>query len=192
MDIQHRSSYIIAALLLVFMIMTRYHHFGSQLHLPDASWALFLAGGFYLKRSIYLGLFLATAGAIDYFAITQGGTSSYCISPAYVFLIPAYAALWFGGKFYRSRYQFKWSTLLPLAGTSVVAVAVCFLISNAAFYVLSGKFADLNLAEYSQRVMQYFPMFLNTTLGYIAAFSVIHSVIQVLTRSDRTDSTSPT
>lgn len=192
MDKPERSyQLIIATFLLLLMVATRYHHFGSVLHLPDASWAIFLVAGFYLHRLGYLAAFLAAAGAIDYFAITQGGTSNYCISAAYVFLIPAYAALWWGGRTFRNYYQFKWTTLIPLAGITAASVAVCFFISNGAFYVLSGKFGDLNMAEYISGVTQYFPMFLNTTLGYVVAFAVSHSTIKTLFDHYHSGSTSP-
>ena len=60
MDPLNRSQqFVIATILLLLMIVTRYHHFGSVLFLPDASWAIFIAGGFYLNRIGLFGIFLA-------------------------------------------------------------------------------------------------------------------------------------
>lgn len=168
--------FLIAAALFLLIIATRFHHFGSALHLPDASWAIYIAGGFYLARFGYLAIFLVAAGAIDYFAITQFGSSDYCISPGYAFLIPAYASLWLGGRWFRKQYQFSGSALLSLAAATVVSVAVCFLISNGAFYAMSDKFTEMSLAEYAGSVKQYFLSFLGTAAGYIAFFAVLHGI----------------
>ncbi len=172
-----RHTLSIGLLLLVLLLATRYHHFGSMLHLPDASWAIFFAVGFYLRRSLWLGVFLGAAALIDYYSITQGGSSAYCISPAYGFLLPAYAALWWGGRIYSRYHSASLATLLPLAITAVVATTVCFLISNGAFYWLSGRFEETTIAEYASRVTRYYPMFLKTTLGYVAAFATAHTAV---------------
>ncbi len=190
-NLKPAHEFLIAAALFLLLIATRFHHFGSALHLPDASWAIYLAGGFYLARFSYLAVFLITAGVIDYFAITQFGTSNYCISPGYAFLAPAYASLWLGGRWFRKQYQFNWSTLLPLAGATIVSVAVCFLISNGAFYATSDKFTEMSLIEYSNSVKQYFLPFLKTASGYVAFFAIVHSIFAVVT-SNQSETNSTT
>ncbi|HFD86126.1 MAG TPA: hypothetical protein ENJ35_00440 [Gammaproteobacteria bacterium] len=166
--------------LLLLMLVTRYHHFGSALHLPDASWAIFFAGGFYFRQVNWLTVFLGWAGLIDYFAITQGGTSAYCISAAYPFLIPSYGALWLGGRWLRKFDGSKPVTLVYLLLSAVLATTLCFIISNGAFYLFSGRFGELSLADYGERFFRFYPMFLTTTMGYIALFSVIHIMIHQL------------
>ena len=180
-DLKPLHEFLIAVALFLLLIATRFHHFGTALHLPDASWAIFLAGGVYLARFGYLAVFLVTAAVIDYFAITQFGTSDYCISPGYAFLAPAYAALWFGGRWFRNHHQFGWSALIPLAGATLISVAVCFIISNVSFFLMSDKFAEMSLLEYASSVQQYFFPFLKTTAGYIAFFALLHSIITVVT-----------
>lgn len=167
----------IALALLVLMAATRYHHFGSVLHLPDASWAIFLAAGFYLQRLPYLGLFLAAAGGIDYFAITQGGTDAYCVTAAYPFLIAAYGVLWFLGAWFHANHQLQWRALPALASTVVLGVTGCFVISNVAFYTYSGNFADMTPLEYASSVIRYYPDFLFVTASYIAVLALIHATV---------------
>ena len=178
MAVNQQRGIVIAILLLVFMAATRFHHFGSMLHLPDASWAIFFAVGFYLRKSLWLLVFLATAGLIDYLSISQFGNSSYCISPAYGFLLPAYASLWWGGRFFSQENSYQARSLITLAATVIVATSACYLISNGAFYWFSGHFEDANIAEYFARAMQYYPMFLKTTVGYVAAFTAVHLVLR--------------
>ncbi len=169
--------------LLILMVATRYHHFGSLLHLPDASWAIFFAAGFVLQGGLYLALFLAAAGGIDYFAITQGGTESYCITAAYPFLIIAYGALWWGGRWYHSQHRNHWRTLLPLTGAVLVSVTVAFAVSNATFFVFSGKFGEWSALQYLSSVIRYLPQFLMTTVGYLVGFGIFAVLYHWLVRT---------
>ena len=180
--------YIILLLLLTLMVATRFHHFGSALHLPDASWAIFFLAGFYLSRIYGLFVLLLAAGVIDYFAITQLGTSDYCITPAYGFLLPTYAALWWGGRWFRGHYHFNWSALLPLAGAVLASVSLAFLVSNGSFYLLSGKFVELSVLKYSSSVMPYFFSFLKSSSAYIAIFGAIHIIITLVAGTKGHDS----
>ena len=157
----------IALLLALLMAATRFHHSGSATHLPDASLAVFFLGGFYLRRPVLLACYLAEAALIDYLAITLGGVSDWCVTPAYAFLIPTYAGLWLGGVWYARRHRFEWRTLVPLAGAVFVAVSTAFLISNASFYILSGYFPEMSWADYAARVARYFPPYAIATVAYI-------------------------
>ncbi|HGG59724.1 MAG TPA: hypothetical protein ENK26_07390 [Gammaproteobacteria bacterium] len=175
--------FFIAALLFALMIATRFHHFGSALHLPDASWAVFLAGGFYLVGSRFLVAFLALAGVIDWVAITGFGVSAYCVTPGYALLIPAYAALWYGGRWFRGRFRYHWSALPLLAATVVASVAVCFVISNLGFMLGSEQFRAMSVWGYFRQVAGYFPGFLYSTAGYVAFFALIHGIFHALAGS---------
>src|SRR5580692_3342727 len=77
------------------MLATRLHHFE---HLPDASWAIFFLSGFHLFGARAFALLMVEAVIIDYVATQHLGVSSYCLSIAYLFVLPAYAALWLGGR----------------------------------------------------------------------------------------------
>ena len=164
----------IALLLALLMVTTRFHHFGSLTHLPDASLAVFFLGGFYLRRPALFGCYLAQAALIDYLAITLGGVSDWCVTPAYAFLVPTYASLWFGGLWYARRHRMDWRTLAPLAGAVFVAVSAAFLISNASFYVLSGYFPAMSWTEYATRVARYFPPYASAAVAYIAIAAGLH------------------
>ncbi|MDP3839272.1 MAG: hypothetical protein Q8Q54_10150, partial [Methylococcales bacterium] len=84
--------------LIALMALTRFHHFGDAFSLPDASLAVFfLAGLVFARRWWLLGFLLLEAAVIDYVAITHFNVSAFCVSAAYVFLIPTYAVMWFAG-----------------------------------------------------------------------------------------------
>lgn len=176
----------ITLLLALLMIATRFHHFGSATHLPDASWAVFLLGGFYLRRTALFGCYLAAAALIDYLATTLGGVSDWCVTPAYVFLIPTYATLWFGGVWYARRHRLEWATLMPLFGAVFAGVSAAFLISNGSFYLLSGYFPEMSWTEYGSRVAKYYPRYALSTAAYVLFVAGLHLLVtQVGARSQR-------
>lgn len=182
---RHRTT-IIALLLAILMAAARFHHFGSATHLPDASWAVFLLGGFYLRGAALFGSYLATAALIDYLAITLGGVSDWCVTPAYAFLIPTYASLWFGGVWYARRHRIEWATLAPLFGAIFVGVSAAFLISNGSFYLLSGYFPEMSWTEYASRVAKYYPRYTLSTAAYVLLAAGFHLLVaHVGARSQR-------
>ncbi len=164
----------IALLLALLMAATRFHHFGSAMHLPDASLAVFFLGGFYLRWPALFGCYLAEAALIDYLAIALGGVSDWCVTPAYAFLVPTYASLWFGGVWYARRHRMEWRTLALLAGAVFLAVSAAFLISNASFYVLSGYFPEMTWIDYASRVAKYFPPYASSAVAYIVLAAGLH------------------
>lgn len=168
---------VIALLLALVMAATRFHHFGSAISLPDASLAIFFLAGFYLRSPLFLAGLLAEAGLIDYAAITYGGVSDWCISPAYVFLIPTYASVWFAGRWYATRHLYAWRTLVPLVLALAAGTLVAFLISNSSFYLFSGRFPEMNWMEYSARVAKYLPTYATSTFLYVLFASVLHVLI---------------
>jgi len=145
-DSQARKKWVLAGCFMLLMVVTRYHHFGSIFQLPDASWAIFIAAGFYLRRASWFVLFLALAAVVDYFAITSDGTSGYCVTPAYPFLAAAYGALWLGGRWFARHRAEGLEQLVRLLLVVVIATAVCFLVSNGAMYWFSGRFGQMGMA----------------------------------------------
>jgi hypothetical protein len=169
--------------LIALMAATRADHFGSALHLPDASLAVFLLAGFYLPRWAFPAL-LVEAGLVDYLAINYGGVDGWCFSPAYWFLIPTYFVLWFAGRFYAARYRFSLRSLAEFAAIAFAATGVAFLISNASFYLFADYFAKMSAAQYGNQVAQYFLPYLQSAFLYLTAAAVLHIVaVQVARRA---------
>jgi hypothetical protein len=159
----------IALGLAAIMAATRFHQIGSVLHLVDASLAVFFLGGLYLRRSAFFGLFLAEAALIDYIAITVAGTSDYCVTAAYVFLLPTYATMWWSGDWFARRYALSWRTLAPLSLIVIASTLAAFMISSGSFYLFSDYFTEMSWQEYASRVAKYLPSYLASTFAYIAA-----------------------
>lgn len=166
--------------LIGLMLATRFHHFGGTFSLPDASLAAFFFAGMWVRTWKLFVLLLIEAGLIDYVAITQFGVSDYCISSAYVFLIPTYACLWSAGH-YCARYKtLKLTELLSQFSLLFIATSAAFALSNGSFYLLSGKFTDINWLEYSTRVAKYYPSYLGYTLVYVVVIFASVKTIKLL------------
>ena len=164
--------------LIALMVLTRFHHFGDVLHLPDASLAVFFFAGFYRKKAFF-GFLLALAALIDYVAI-ENGTSSWCVSPAYAFLIPTYAVIWLAGRYCSTFKVMNIAELAKSAGLLMLATSAAFAISNGSFYLFSGRYGDISLAGYFVRVAQYYPSYVGAALIYAVAGLVMVKLVKSL------------
>jgi len=163
------------------MVITRGHHFATSLHMPDASWAIFFLIGFYTRPGGWLPALLALAGFLDYSAITWGGVSRFCVSPAYWFLLPAYTVMWFSGRWYATHYTSSRRSIFPLLLSVLGGTALCELLTSGSFYFLSGRFTNTSIIEFATRFIDYFPSSLQAVVFYIGLAAMIHIIIEVLT-----------
>jgi hypothetical protein len=176
--------------LAVLMIATRVHYFGSALHLPDASMAVFFLAGLALRGAAggmraqlpFLGL-VALAVGLDWASITFAGVSDFCITVAYSFLLPAYAVLWIGGGFAARQFATDARGMVARAAVALASAAGSFLISNGAFYWFGGRYPDPHTAQYLERLWQWGPLFVQTTMAYVLVALVLHALAIASTRS---------
>ena len=166
-----------AAALAALMIATRFHHFGTALHLPDASMALFFLGGLWLRRHLAFLAFMALAVGLDWVAVSYAGVSDFCVTPAYAFLLPAYAVLWYAGRMWSARMSATPGALACAFAIALAAASVSFAMSNGSFYWLGGRYAHPNLGEYLARLWQWGPLFVRTTLAYVAIALACYAVL---------------
>ena len=148
---------LIGVVLTLLIIATRGHHFASINVLPSASLAVFFLAGLYLRPMWVLAGLLALCAGLDYSAITVGGVSSFCVTPAYGFLLPAYSVMWFAGRWFAKHYSFSSKALLPLLGSVTTAAIVSELFSSGGFYFFGGRYAEPTFAVFGERLVKYFP-----------------------------------
>ncbi len=166
MKMTRNKSIALFALLVLLMAATRSHHFDSLTHLPDASLAAFLLAGICLPLAAFPALLLV-AGLADYAAINHAGVSDWCFSPAYWFLIPTYAVMWYAGRFYAVRHSDSWRGLALFAATALAATSAAFVISSGSFYLFSGRFADMTALQYAGSVAKYYGQYLSGAFLYL-------------------------
>ncbi|MGC4096514.1 MAG: hypothetical protein QM706_05305 [Nitrospira sp.] len=171
-----RTQVIIGIVLALLMGVTRGYHVTPLEHLPSASWAVFFLAGVYVRSRWVFPALLAEAATLDFAAITWGGVSDFCVSPAYGFLLPAYGTLWFAGHWYANHHRDAVTTLLPLTLSVLVGTAVCEVISSGSFYFLSGRFEQTTVAQFANNVTHYFPHSLLSLAFYVFIAGMIHAI----------------
>jgi hypothetical protein len=182
-----RSQLLIGLALALAMLLTRSHHFGSALSLPDASLAVFFLAGIWItKRVISVWIFaalLAIAGFADQIAFAAN-VSDWCVTAAYGFLVPAYGAMWLAGRFSRN------ARLLSVKGIGIISSMVVlgtvgyFAISNGSFHWFSGYYDNMSFAEYWSRTLKYYPWYLMWTSVYVASGCALSLTRQVYLRAN--------
>ncbi len=159
--------------LAALMLVTRFHHFGSALHMPDASLAIFFVAGFYLRRVTFFALLGAEAVLIDYVAVNFAGISTWCITPAYGALALSYLVAWAGGYWASRNASLNAAFLLRLSLAGFAASAAGFLIADGTFYWVSGRIVTPNWTGYWSHMTLYFASFVSAACAYIAAAALV-------------------
>ena len=164
--------WLIAVFLLAIMIVTRG---GYVSHIQDASWAIFFLVGFYLRNYIGLPILILSAVAIDFAMIAaRGGHQDFYLTPSYLFIVPAYSALWFAGRYVANKYSESLKGLLTFVGAAVIGIVACDLISSGGFYWMSASIVELSMAEFLSRLIEFMPLYLKSTILYLSIAAVIH------------------
>ncbi|MEN8260750.1 MAG: hypothetical protein ABFS02_09230 [Pseudomonadota bacterium] len=168
--------------LAALMAATRFHHFGSPFALPDASLAVFFLAGLLIANPWFFWVLLLEGGFIDYLAISVGGVSDWCVTPAYLFLLPTYGAMWLGGR-RAVRFDGRSArSLAAMGGLLIVSSSVAFLISNGSFYLLSGRYDGIRAADYLARIADYYLPYVSASVLYSALAYATVAVLRQLSR----------
>lgn len=145
---------------------TRVSHFGTSELLPDASLAVFLLGGMLLGGWQCFALLFAVAFGADVLSARTAEEAGWCLTPAYWGLLPTYAVLWLAGR--RLGKADDGPSFVRDAGTSVAAIALAFVVSNATWFAFSNTLGGMNAADFALTVAQYFPSYLGSAMLYLA------------------------
>jgi hypothetical protein len=166
----------IAAIIAFFMLLTRGSHVLTAVSLPDASVALFLLGGLLLGRTAWFMAFLLLASMIDFGAAAADSWYAFCLTDGYWGLIPAYGAMWLGGRWLAKRAD----AFAPMAYavTAMVTTLIAFVISTQTYYLFSGRFPNNGVMETMQYGWNYLPSYLGYTAIYFVATWVTVRVLR--------------
>jgi len=155
---------VIATAIAFFMLLTRGRHGLSAVALPDASLALFLLGGLYLKQTRWFVGFFVLAAVIDFGVAALDPWRGFCLTDGYWGLIPTYAAMWLGGRWLARQHDAY--AAVPYAATALISTAIAFVISTQTYYLFSGRFPNHGVLETMQYGWNYMPGYLGFSAMY--------------------------
>jgi hypothetical protein len=179
------QSLAIAFVIALMVIATRGNHFAAIDFLPSASYAAFLIAGYYLRSTIMFVALLALCAGLDMAAVTWGGVSNFCVTPAYGFLLPAYGTMWLAGRWLADNTSWAFSSLFKLTGVVLAASAIAELFSSGGFYFFGGRYPDPTFAEFVPRLVKYFPKQLEAIAFWVVVALIAHVVFGLAKRSVR-------
>jgi hypothetical protein len=173
LNLSRRTQLYIGIALVALMAMTRGSHFPLQ-NLPSASWAVFFLAGVLLRPKWVFPLLFVEATLIDVASVGWINAGHHCMSVAYWMLIPAYGALWFGGRLYAGWHRETAGSLAILVPVMALSALVCHLFSSGGFYFLSGRYEAPTLLGMAERTAHYYPQYLSTLAFYVGIAVVLY------------------
>jgi hypothetical protein len=177
---------IIAAVIAFFMLLTRGSHVLTSVSLPDASLALLLIGGLYLRKAVWFALFVVLATAIDFGAAAIDSIQAFCLTDGYWGMLPAYAVMWLAGVWLGK--QANSTDIGKYAVASAVSTFAAFVISTQTYYLFSGRFPDAGIVESMQHGWEYLPSYMGFTAMYLVAFWALTKALPKLHNAIRASS----
>ena len=176
-----KKSFLIAAGLALFMVLTRGSHVLTQVSLPDASLALFLLGGLYFSANLkisaaWFAAFFGLATIIDFGAAALDPAQGFCLTNGYWGLIPSYAALWFAG-FWLGKQANVFSPL-RFAAVSLSATFIAFVVSTQTYYLFSGRFPANGVFESLKHGWEYLPNWLSINAAYFGLVLMVVALVR--------------
>ncbi|CAG0987054.1 hypothetical protein MTYP_02073 [Methylophilaceae bacterium] len=165
----------IAAAIAFFMLLTRGSHVLTTVSLPDASLVLFLLGGLFLGRAAWFLVFFVLGSVIDFGVAALDPWQGFCLTDGYWGLIPAYGAMWLGGRWLAGRAD----AFAPLAYgiTALITTLTAFVISTQTYYLFSGRFPNNGVLETIQYGWDYFPGYVGFAALY---FAIVWGVARIV------------
>ena len=180
MLVKNDQSYWLSLGLIAAILLTRTNHFGDGVYLPDATLAVLFLGGLLVARKSWLGLAIAAAFLMDFYALGWKGVSDYCMSVGYWGLIPTYAIVWGSGRWLAKRSQDKQRNLFYLPAYALVSLSTitfAFVVSNAFWYGFSDKVTTLSIFQFGQAVAQYYAPYIGYAMMYLGLAWAVANVL---------------
>jgi len=171
---------IIGVVLATLILITRGDHVAALNNLPAASLAVFFLAGLYLRSTWVFPALLALCVGSDFYSITAGGVSSFCVTPSYGFLLPAYGVLWMAGRWFNNQYSFSSKAMLLLMASVATSATISELFSSGGFYFFGGRYADPTFEVFGERLMKYFPQQLEGIGFWLGTALIVHIVFTLV------------
>ena len=170
---QSNKKYLLLAVLVFIMALTRNSHSLTSLNLPDATFAIFFIGGYSFKNIRWFSFFLLLSTLIDATSSLISPSMNLWQNISYFGVIFAYGAMWLGG-FLSAKNK---PSIYFLTG-SMISTTITFVISTQTYNLLSGTFPNITIRESIQTGWEYLLQSLIYTMSYLLAYWGIHSLFK--------------
>lgn len=167
---------ILLAVMLFFLIMlTRASHELTSLNLPDASLAIFIAAGIFLKHRKFLFLFIALIVSVDAYIININNMTHINFETSYLGHIFTYILTWeLGRKFLSDGKSLKAKLFFPIA---FFTIASSYTISFSSHYFLSGWINNPNFYDGLSFLVNNFNSFFIPNAVY---FGLLYGILKII------------
>jgi hypothetical protein len=165
---QTTKNIIIASAIAFLMLLTRGSHVLTAVSLPDASLALLLFAGLYLRKATWFVSFIVLATVIDFGASAINSLYGFCLTSGYWGMLPTYAVMWLTGVWLSKKNDGLNFVKFSLAG--LFSTLLAFVISTQTYYLFSGRFPNDGIIETMQYGWNYLPSYIGFTMMYLVAF----------------------
>ncbi|MES2182734.1 MAG: hypothetical protein V4493_11635 [Pseudomonadota bacterium] len=171
----------LAAVIAFLMLLTRGSHVLTSVSLPDASLALLLIGGLYLRKAAWFALFVVLATAIDFGAAAIDSLQGFCLTDGYWGMLPTYAVMWLAGLWLSK--QTNSFDAFKYAFAGLLATFLAFVISTQSYYLFSGRFPANGMIESLQHGWEYLPSYMGFTAMYLVGFWALAKALPKLSNA---------
>ena len=172
-------------IMMLLMMATRGHvnWLSSASHLPDFTLPALFITGVYFKNWLAPIPLILLAVFIDWYVISYNGVSDFCISEAYMMLLPAFYMMFIGGRLINSLWVNSFKQLLSITLILLMATGVEWFISSASFYWTAPYLPEPTWVEFLSRVEKYAPEAIRHVFMWMvvvcASFTLNHRFVLV-------------
>jgi len=176
-----KKNILLALILLFLTLLTRASHELTSFSLPDASLAIFIAAGIFLKQRKWLIVFIASIISLDWYIVNMNNMTHINFETSYLGHIFPYILTWeLSRKFLSDDKFLKAKLFFPIA---LIAIVSSYIISFSSHYFLSGWVSNPNFYDGLGYLGSYFNSFFLPNAVYVAilyiTFKISHKISKI-------------
>ena len=169
-----KKNILLALILLFLTLLTRASHELTSFSLPDASLAIFIAAGIFLKQRKWLIVFIASIVSLDWYIVNINNMTHINFETSYLGHIFTYILTWeLSRKFLSDDKFLKAKLFFPIA---FIAIVSSYIISFSSHYFLSGWQSNPNFYDGLNFLGNYFNSFFIPNAVYVCVLYVIFKI----------------
>ena len=169
-----KKNILLALILLFLTLLTRASHELTSFSLPDASLAIFIAAGIFLKQRKWLIVFVASIVSLDWYIININNMTHINFETSYLGHVFTYIMTWELSRKFLSNGKFLEAKIfLPFA---FIIIILSYIISFSSHYFLSGWESNPNFYDGLNFLGSYFNSFFIPNAVYVCVLYVIFKI----------------